>query len=282
VWRKCFHSASGSEVASSSTAMRAMCAPPSRAWGVVGRRGCRGVRLQGWARAPGEDPVDSEVLVRQQKLRMEWMPYLFRRQRERYPWADGWQREVQQRTSRLEDVKFGEGCFVAESAVVLAEPGRTVVLGDGASVAAECFVHGPATLGAGASLNPRCHLDGGTKGIHLGAHTRVGAGSRFFAFDHGMAPNARVRDQPVTSRGIRLGDDVWVGAGASFVDGVTVGDHAVVGMASVVTRDVAPWTIVAGNPARVVGDRRSKCEWTHSPPKEEKKEEEDPAHPGKA
>jgi len=238
------------------------------AWGAVPKRGP--VSSGGPARGAAGGPagaMDPEVLVRQQKLRMEWMPYLFGRQQERYPWASGWQQEVQGRTSALEDVRFGEGCFLAESAVVLAEPGRGVRLGDGASVAAECFIHGPATLGPGASLNPRCHVDGGTKGVHLGAHTRVGAGCRFFAFDHGMAPNARVRDQPVTSEGITLGDDVWVGAGASFVDGVTVGDHAVVGMAAVVTRDVPPWAIVAGNPARVVGDRRNKPDaW--APPKD--------------
>ena len=41
----------------------------------------------------------------------------------------------------------------------------------------------------------------------------------------------------------------------SVVDGVTIGDHAVVGMGAVVTRDVPPWTIVAGNPARPIGRR---------------------------
>ncbi|HCE39958.1 MAG TPA: acyltransferase, partial [Alcanivorax sp.] len=59
----------------------------------------------------------------------------------------------------------------------------------------------------------------------------------------------------VRSRGIRIGRDVWLGARAGVVDGVTIGDHAVVGMGAVVTRDVPPWTIVAGNPARPIGRR---------------------------
>ena len=44
----------------------------------------------------------------------------------------------------------------------------------------------------------------------------------------------------------------------NVVDGVSIGNHVVVGMGSVVTKDVPDWAIVAGNPARVIGDRRSK------------------------
>lgn len=51
--------------------------------------------------------------------------------------------------------------------------------------------------------------------------------------------------------GVRIGEDVWIGAGAGVTDGVTIGEHAVVGMHAVVTRDVPAWAIVAGVPARV-------------------------------
>jgi acetyltransferase-like isoleucine patch superfamily enzyme len=65
----------------------------------------------------------------------------------------------------------------------------------------------------------------------------------------------------VTSRGIRIGEDVWLGAGSGVTDGVSIGSHAVVGMGSVVTRDVPEWAVVAGVPARVLGDRR---DWPRS------------------
>ena len=51
---------------------------------------------------------------------------------------------------------------------------------------------------------------------------------------------------------VRIGDDAWIGAGASILRGVTIGDGAVVGAGSVVTRDVAAHTLVAGNPSRLV------------------------------
>ncbi|MFN7132774.1 MAG: acyltransferase, partial [Myxococcales bacterium] len=73
-----------------------------------------------------------------------------------------------------------------------------------------------------------------------------------------MDPDRAIREQPVRSRGIRIGADVWIGANAGITDGVTVADHAVVGMGAVVTRDVPAWTIVGGSPARTIGDRR---EW---------------------
>ncbi len=51
---------------------------------------------------------------------------------------------------------------------------------------------------------------------------------------------------------VRIGDKVWIGFGASILPGVNIGEGAIVGAASVVTRDVEPWTVVAGNPARVI------------------------------
>ena len=56
----------------------------------------------------------------------------------------------------------------------------------------------------------------------------------------------------ITCRPIRICRKAWIGAGATILPGVTVGENAVVGAGSVVTRDVPPDTIVAGNPARII------------------------------
>ncbi len=77
-----------------------------------------------------------------------------------------------------------------------------------------------------------------------------------FAFDHGILPERSIREQPVRSRGIVVGEDVWIGAGATVTDGVRIGDHAVVGAGAVVTRDVPDWAVMGGVPARVLFDRR--------------------------
>lgn len=54
--------------------------------------------------------------------------------------------------------------------------------------------------------------------------------------------------------GVRIEDDCWIGAGAIILNGVTIGKGSVVGAGAVVTKDVAPYTIVAGNPARKIRD----------------------------
>lgn len=195
----------------------------------------------------------------QHKRRLSWMPWLYFSLRpEHRAWATAWQREVQEELALLETVELGEGCFVAPEARIFGEPFRTVVLGAGSAVAAEAFLHGPIVLGAGVSVNARASLDGGRGGIRIGAGTRIATGATLYAFDHGLDPDRPVREQPVTSVGIEVGADVWIGARAGITDGVRVGDHAVIAMGAVVTADVPEWAMVAGVPARVIGDRRKR------------------------
>ena len=212
----------------------------------------RGLAIHRW---------EPRFIVEHQR-RMAWSPHLYHKNRFVYPWAAEWQEQVQKEFRELNSklVDCGEGCFIAPCVVLVATPGKCIELGRGSSVAAGSFLRGPIQLAAHASVNPRCHFDGGRAGITIGEGSRIATGCHFFAFNHGMAPDTEVRSQATTSKGIAIGKDVWVGAGAGIVDGVTVGDHAVVGMGSVVTRDVSPWAIVAGNPARQVGDRRDKAE----------------------
>ena len=66
------------------------------------------------------------------------------------------------------------------------------------------------------------------------------------------------RANPLQIAPLRVGADAWVTARAFIGPGVTIGVGAVVGAGSVVTRDVEPWTVVAGNPARVVKHRTIK------------------------
>lgn len=60
---------------------------------------------------------------------------------------------------------------------------------------------------------------------------------------------------PLLRREIVIEDDVWIGAGAFIGPGVRVGQGAVVGARAVVMKDVPPWKVVAGNPARIIKDR---------------------------
>lgn len=195
----------------------------------------------------------------QHKRRLDFMPWLYFTLKAKHrEWVTPWQAALQRQISALETVRFGENCFVASTANLFAEPGRDIVVGANSSIAANCYLHGPIQLGTEVSINPDCRLEGNRAGIIIGNKTRIAAGCQIYAFNHGIAPTRAIKDQAVESKGIRIGEDVWVGANCAITDGVTIGDHAVVGINSTVTRDVPAFAIVAGSPARQIGDRRHK------------------------
>lgn len=191
-----------------------------------------------------------------EKARLSWMPWRWRALgASAKAWAEPWQAAVREALGGP-GVTIGEGAFVAPDARLLAEPGRGVVLGPRAVVGTEAFVHGPAELGEDVIVHPRVIIDGARGGVVVGRGTRIANGAMLMAFDHGSDPTAELASQPVTSRGIEVGRDVWIGAGAILCDGVTVGDHAVIEAGAVVAGDVPAWAVVGGAPGCVVGDRR--------------------------
>jgi hypothetical protein len=61
-----------------------------------------------------------------------------------------------------------------------------------------------------------------------------------------------IYQQAVTSKGIEIGRDVWLGAHVGIKDGIKIGDHAVIGMNSMVTKNVENYAVMAGNPAQLI------------------------------
>jgi len=82
----------------------------------------------------------------------------------------------------------------------------------------------------------------------------------FSEFPNEWPDTAGVVGHPATRGDINVGNDVWIGHGALILSGVRIGDGAVIGAASVVSKDVAPYSIVAGNPAKEVRLRFSREE----------------------
>ena len=107
-----------------------------------------------------------------------------------------------------------------------------------------------ASFGANVSVHPMCYLDA-TGGLAIGDDVSIAHGVSILTTEHDWTvPGVATRDAAVTAAPVTIGDDVWIGAGARILAGITIGDHAVVGAGAVVTRDVAPRTIVVGVPAR--------------------------------
>ncbi|MEU6714374.1 acyltransferase [Nonomuraea sp. NPDC046802] len=141
--------------------------------------------------------------------------------------------------------------FISPLAAVYTDRLRT---GDFCYIAAHAYVTDDIAMGDDCTINPYAVVRGE---VRLGSAVRVGAHTSLLGFNHGTAPDRPVFRQPTTSKGIRIGDDVWIGSNVVVLDGVTIGDHAVIGAGSVVTKDVPAWAMVAGNPARPIRDRRT-------------------------
>ncbi len=200
-----------------------------------------------------------EFYQTQHKKRLSWMPWLYYRLKPKnLQWAKPWQDDIQQALIQLETIEIAEQVFIAPEAALFAEPGRAITLGAESFVAANCFLHGPLVIGREVAINHSCSFDGGKAGITIGDQTRIANQVKLYAFDHGMASDMPIYQQGNRSKGISIGRDVWIGAGAGVRDGVTIGDHAVIAMNAMVTKDVPEFAIVAGNPAKQVGDRRDK------------------------
>ncbi len=98
----------------------------------------------------------------------------------------------------------------------------------------------------------------GQGGITIGNRVYTSPLVQLLAVNHVYSnPDVPMVEQGITAEGIVLEDDVWVGAGAIVTDGVTVGRGAVIAAGAVVTKDVPPYTVVGGVPARVIQDIRT-------------------------
>jgi acetyltransferase-like isoleucine patch superfamily enzyme len=91
--------------------------------------------------------------------------------------------------------------------------------------------------------------------ITIGDNTIIGPGSFITSDNHGTRRNQLIREQPGNEQDIIIGSDVWLGAYSIVLAGVTIGDGAVIAAGSVVTRNIIPYTIVAGVPAKEIGQR---------------------------
>jgi acetyltransferase-like isoleucine patch superfamily enzyme len=115
--------------------------------------------------------------------------------------------------------------------------------------------NGRLSIGNQSSINSGV-IFGLTCDLTLGSHVLVGDQVSFRTADHEYRdPEIPIVEQGERRGPIVVGDDVWIGANATVLRGVTIGHGAIVGANSVVTRDVAPFSIVGGVPARVIGHR---------------------------
>jgi acetyltransferase-like isoleucine patch superfamily enzyme len=131
-------------------------------------------------------------------------------------------------------------------------------------IASTCFIArnvyflGKVSMRDGSSISNNSFLNGSTAGISIGRKVMIAPNCVLVAFDHSYQDlDTPMIDQPVVSAPIIIDDDVWIAANCTITKGVRLGRGCIVGANSVVTRDVEPFMLVGGVPARVIGNRTS-------------------------
>jgi acetyltransferase-like isoleucine patch superfamily enzyme len=132
--------------------------------------------------------------------------------------------------------------------------GRWCWVGHGTKIRAH---EGEVRIGAKTVLGQECTISA-YQHVSIGRECIVADRAMLIDFDHGVVEVERpIRLQGIYKRDVRVGNNVWIGYGACFLRGVTVGDNAIVGTSSVVTRDVPENAVVAGVPAKVLRMRET-------------------------
>lgn len=114
-------------------------------------------------------------------------------------------------------------------------------------------------------------INNGVGDVLIGNNTRIGIGNTVIGpvkigndvilaqnvvisgLNHGYQDvNTPIKDQPVITSEVTVEDEAWIGANSTIVAGVTIGKHSIVAAGSVVTRNIPPFTVAGGNPARII------------------------------
>lgn len=139
-------------------------------------------------------------------------------------------------------VIIGNNVVIGENSIInctgsLQHLGEGIKIGDRTSFSNDCFF-------------------GCAGGIEIGEDVIVGQYVRFHAENHNYADKNRlIKEQGVTHKGIKIGNNCWIGSGAVFLDGAEIGDGCVVAANAVVTKKFENNTIIGGVPAKLIKER---------------------------
>ncbi len=135
------------------------------------------------------------------------------------------------------NVSIGQRSMIKASGS-LAALGKGFFMGHDSTMGNDCFV-------------------GAAGGIRIGNYVVIGQNVRFHSENHEFHDrNKMICEQGVTNKGILIGDDCWIGAGAVILDGVHIGKGCVIGANTLVNKNIPEYSIAVGNPVRVIGKRK--------------------------
>jgi maltose O-acetyltransferase len=149
--------------------------------------------------------------------------------------------------------KFGDWLRKTLGEIIFLKCGKGIVVRKGAFFGTGAEIE----IGDNSQIGDHAYL---SRDVKIGHNVLMGQNVRILTTSHVFEdPTVTIFSQGYRERRpVHIGDDVWIGACSIILPGVTIGSGAVIGAGSVVTHDVAPLALVAGNPARFVRQRGSR------------------------
>ena len=115
---------------------------------------------------------------------------------------------------------------------------------------------GSIVIGENSSIGPYS-LIYGNGGVEIGEHVLIANHCSIVAFNHTFTTISKnMSEQGLNYKGIKICDDVWMGAHVSVLDGVKIGKGVIIGAGAVVTRDIEDYAIAVGSPAKIIKYRK--------------------------
>lgn len=158
-----------------------------------------------------------------------------------------------------ENISLGDHVLIEDYAKLNANRGQISIgnhcrIGDFSQLVC---LHGFISIGDYSTINPFAIIDGYGKGVIIGKGVRIAGHSMIISANH-VFENAEkyIYQQGLSSKGIIIEDDVWIGAGCRILDGVTIGKGSVIAANAVVTKDVEPYSVMGGVPAKLIKKRK--------------------------
>lgn len=150
-------------------------------------------------------------------------------------------------------VKRGRGSIIRRSARLDIIPSKRLTLGRRAIIEDYALINngmGDIVIGDYSMILSRAKVVGP---VVIGQRVIVSSGSHITGLTHNYEDITQpIQTQGVTTNLTTIEDDVWIGGNSAINQGVTIGRHSVIGTGSVVTRDIPPYSVAVGNPARVI------------------------------
>lgn len=110
-------------------------------------------------------------------------------------------------------------------------------------------------FGKRCTIHDFCHFRV-MKYMKIGDFCSIGAGCKFIDHNHNIARDKKIKGQGRKASKIIIGDDCWFGYNCSIIPGAKLGKGCVIGAGSVVNKEFSPYSIIAGVPARKIGERK--------------------------